>query len=133
MKDLRTLLCDKETVDQHLSTVHSDKQRNRSLGENNRIEDVEYPKVMLEEKEPTLKEIKEVVTKARTGSAPGPNGLMYKVYKKCPKLLVRLWKLLKVVWRKGVIPSCWQITEGCFVPKEENSKELNQHNISVEC
>ena len=47
---------------------------------------------MLEEKEPTLKEIKEVVTKARTGSAPGPNGLMYKVYKKCPKLLVRLWK-----------------------------------------
>ena len=67
-----------------------------------------------------------MVTKARTGSAPGPNGLMYKVYKKCPKLLVRLWKLLKVVWRKGVIASCWQIAEGCFVPKEENSKELNQ-------
>ena len=72
------------------------------MGENNRIEDVKYPKVMLEEKEPTLKEIKEVVTKARTGSALALNR------------------------RKGEIPSCWQIAKGCFVPKDENSKELNQ-------
>ncbi|XP_069108263.1 uncharacterized protein [Argopecten irradians] len=73
-----------------------------------------------------MKEVSEVVKKARAASAPGPNGIPYNVCKKCPKLLHRLWKLIKVVWRKGRIPSCWQAAEGCFVPKEENSKGLGQ-------
>ena len=38
---------------------------------------------------------------------PRPNGLQYKVYKKCTKILEHLWKLLKVVWGKGEKPSCF--------------------------
>ena len=64
--------------------------------------------------------------KARAKSAPGPSGLSYKIYKKCPKLLKRLWKLICTIWRKGTVPSCWQRAEGCFVPKEEDSKSLSQ-------
>ncbi|XP_069133240.1 uncharacterized protein [Argopecten irradians] len=85
-------------------------------------------------REPTMKGVSEVVKKARTASAPGPNGIPYKVYKKCPKLLHRLWKLMKVVWRKGRIPSCWQAAEGCFVPKEKNSKgeaKVNRGDLTV--
>ena len=33
---------------------------------------------------------------------------------------------MKVIWRKGRIPSCWQRAEGCFVPKVENSQTIGQ-------
>ena len=64
--------------------------------------------------------------KARSCSAPGPSGIPYKVYKKCPNFLRRLWQLLKVVWRKGTVPDCWKQAEGCFVPKEKDSKTIKQ-------
>lgn len=33
---------------------------------------------------------------------------------------------MKVIWRKGQVPTCWQVAEGCFIPKEENSREIEQ-------
>ena len=47
--------------------------------------------------EQSFGEVKDVVKKARTASAPGPNAIPYKVYKMCPLLLRRLWRLSKVV------------------------------------
>ena len=57
---------------------------NEPLGSNSRIEVIPPPNEPLDTKEPMLKEVKEVVKKARSGSAPGSNGVTYKVYKKCP-------------------------------------------------
>ena len=73
-----------------------------------------------------MKEASDVVKKARSGSAPGPNGIPYKVYKMCPMLLRRLWTLLKVIWRKGKVPDCWQQAEGIFTPKEKGSKHVTE-------
>ena len=47
-------------------------------------------------------------------------------YKKCPRIMKHLWGLLKVVWRKGKISSCWQQADGCFTPKEEKSENITQ-------
>ena len=33
---------------------------------------------------------------------------------------------MKVVWRRGKLPDCWLVAEGCFIPKEEESKEIKQ-------
>ncbi|KAJ3585686.1 hypothetical protein NHX12_014405 [Muraenolepis orangiensis] len=78
-----------------------------------------------------LKEVREVVCKARASSAPGPSGTSYKVYKYCPKLLLRLWYILRVFWRRGRIPDQWR---GVWIPKEENSTQLDQfHIISLLC
>ncbi|XP_052237971.1 uncharacterized protein LOC127849292 [Dreissena polymorpha] len=114
---------DEETF---LREVHSDPLREEPLGECSRILPVNDPDCPLNMKEPTWKEINEVVKKARSCSSPGPSGIPYKVYKKCPKLLPRLWSLLRTVWRKGTVPSCWQSAEGCLAPKEKNSKTINQ-------
>ena len=73
-----------------------------------------------------FEEVENVIKKARAKSAPGPSGITYKIYKKCPLLTRRLWRLLKVIWRKKEIPSAWLLAEGCFVPKEENSSTLDQ-------
>lgn len=53
------------------------------------------------------------------------NKIPYKVYKMCPLLLRRLWNLLKVIWREGIIPDEWLHAEGKFTPKE-NSKHISQ-------
>lgn len=95
------------------------------------------PTVMLNTNEPTWKEVQEVVTKACAASAPGPSSIPYRVYKRCPKLLRRLWKLFRRIWKKGTIPSSWQKAEGCFVPKEEASESISQFRtislLSAEC
>ena len=79
----------------------------------------ELPSTGIDDAEHRLQEIKEITRKARARPAPGPNRIPYKAYKNCPKLLQRLWKLIKVVWRRGHLPDCWPRSEGCFIPKEE--------------
>ena len=82
----------------------------------------------------TWKEIQHVVNKARAGSAPGTSGITYQVYKKCPRLLKRLWKLLNTAWKKEVIPDEWTRAEGCFAPKEEKSEcPAVSNNFPAKC
>ena len=64
--------------------------------------------------------------KHSNNSSPGPYGVPYKVYKMCPILAKRLWKLLKLVWRSGKIPACWRIAKGIFILKEKVSKDIKQ-------
>ncbi len=68
---------------------------------------------------------------------PGPSGIPYRVYKNCPQLFRRLWKLLQRIWKKGTIPPSWQKAEGCFVSKEEASVSISQFKtislLSAEC
>ncbi|XP_052245600.1 uncharacterized protein LOC127854577 [Dreissena polymorpha] len=115
-----------EEIQTHLRDTHSDTRRDDPLGPCAHIMPEPAPTIALDSKEPTLAEVKDVVKKARAGSAPGPNGIPYKVYKMCPRLLRRLWRLIKVVWRKGQVPECWQKAEGLFVPKETNSHNISQ-------
>ncbi|CAC5381747.1 unnamed protein product [Mytilus coruscus] len=120
------LHCSKEEVEKYLHETHSDKERETPLGYCPRVEEEEQPTIEFETKEPTWKEVCEVVKKARTGSAPGYSGVPYKVYKKCPKILRKLWQLFRTLWKKGIIPESWQKAEGCFVPKEKDSKDISQ-------
>lgn len=36
---------------------------------------------------------------------------------------------LRVLWRKGKIPEQWRVAEGVWIPKEENSTQLDQFRI----
>ena len=71
------------------------------------------------------KEVSDIVRNARSKSSPGPSGIPYLVYKRCPLLLRRLWKLLRVVWRKGVLPKEWMLADGCFIQKELDSERID--------
>ncbi|KAK0141886.1 Transposable element Tcb2 transposase [Merluccius polli] len=84
------------------------------------------PTTDLNSKEPSWKEVQEVVKAARASSAPGPSGVPYKVYKRCPRLLHRLWKILRVIWRRGKVAQQWRFAEGVWIPKEENAKNIEQ-------
>lgn len=87
------------------------------------------PGTQFDSAEPTLKEVEEAVRAARSSSAPGPSGVPYKVYKLCPQLLRRLWKILKLIWRRGKVVAQWRYAEGVWIPKEEGSCNIDQFRI----
>lgn len=131
------LKCSKKELEAYLKTTHTDPNKDVELGECSLILNPNEPTIDFDISEPRFEEIKNVVRKARAGSAPGPSGISYKVYKNCPKLLRRLWKLLRVIWRKGNIPESWKLAEGIFIPKEDKSESIGQFRtislLSVEC
>ena len=79
-----------EEVQEYIRSVHSDPEKQIPLGDCPRTEDEEPTSTQFDVSEPKLSEIKDVVKKARSSTAPGPNGIPYKVYKMCPQLTRRL-------------------------------------------
>ncbi|XP_028292553.1 uncharacterized protein LOC114455485 [Gouania willdenowi] len=120
------LTCSKAEVDHYLKETYSDSCREQDLGPCRSLIDPPAPTWDFNGKEPAWKEIQEVVKRARASSAPGPSGVPYKVYKNCPRLLHRLWKILRVIWRKGKVADQWRQAEGVWIPKEEKSQNINQ-------
>ncbi|KAK7915664.1 hypothetical protein WMY93_011425 [Mugilogobius chulae] len=117
------LECSQEELDHYLDDVYSDPTREQDLGECKILIEPPPPTVPYDVSELRLSEVSEVIKKARAGSAPGPSGTCYKVYKNCPKLLTRLWKILRVIWRRGRIPEFWKATEGVLITKGGKLKE----------
>ncbi len=111
-----------------ISTSVPDRVREQDLGPCSTLTTPPEPTVAFNTKEPTLK----VARAARTSSAPGPSGVPYTVYKRCPRLRQRLWRIIKVIWRRGKVAQQWRYTEGVWIPKEENSSTIEQfRNISL--
>ncbi|XP_049337547.1 uncharacterized protein LOC125802987 [Astyanax mexicanus] len=121
-----TLVCPKEEMDQHLCDTYSDRRREEELPPCRELIIPPDPSVQFNIKEPTLAEVRDAVRAARTSAAPGPSGVPYKVYKHCPRLLERLWRLIKVVWRRGKIVDQWRYADGVWIPKEENAGNISQ-------
>ena len=115
-----------EVVEQHHADAHNNKDSKTELDECSFLISPIEPTTGIKTNEIQIEEMQEAVQKARARSAPGCSGRSYKVYKKCPKLLKRLWKLVNAVWKKEIIPECWQREEGCFVRKEKNLTFIKQ-------
>jgi hypothetical protein len=116
----------KEEVDEYLQKTYSDCDRDVGVVEAAWMVRPTCPGKEFNLSDITLKEVREVVKKARGKSAAGPNGISYKVYKRCPSILKVLWNLLRIMWKKKAVHPSWQIAEGVFIPKEENSVKIEQ-------
>lgn len=97
------LTCSKDAINNHLKATYSDPIREQLLGPCDALITLPEPSSDFNVKELCLREVEEVVRRARSGSAPGPSVVPYKVYKHCPKLLHWLWRVLKVIWKRGKI------------------------------
>ena len=75
---------------------------------------------------PRWSEVDKTVHRARAGSAPGPNGIPYRLYKNAPDVLRFLWKLMRTVWQRKEVPTSWRRAGGILIPKEKDSSEIGQ-------
>lgn len=92
-----------EELDLHMQITHRDLNCQRDLGQCDILVDPPPPTKDFNNRETLLKEVKEIVRKARSSSAPGPSGVPYKVYKYCPLVLKWLWKILRLIWKWGKV------------------------------
>lgn len=105
---------------------YSDPAKSTPLGSPGYVPRPAPPSFLFNADLPKLSEVAEVVRKARAASAPGPNGISYKLYKYCPGVQRYLWNLLRVAWKNQVIPSEWRRAVTVFIPKETNSTTISQ-------
>ncbi len=120
------LVITKEDLEHYIKGQYTDAAKDTPLGSPGYVPRPNPPRSPFDTSPPRLCEIRKVPKKARSASAPGPNGLPYKVYKNCPQVTKILWKLMRVVWKNQSIPVEWQEAVGIFIPKERNSTTINQ-------
>ncbi len=122
----RILKISKQELEEHLEKVHHDTKRHEQIVIPHDIPPIQPPEFNLEAGPPKWKEVESTVRRARSASAPGPNGVLYKLYKKAPDVLRYLWRLMRIVWQKGIIPKAWRRAGGVLIPKEKDATEISQ-------
>ena len=111
-----------EEINNYLRDTMSGPAKEQEMGINTCLFHQKPPVVQYDTRWPTSKEMQEVVRATRSASAPGPSGVPYIVYKRCKGILQILWKILRVIWRRGKVVEQWRFAEGVWIPKEEGSK-----------
>ena len=87
----------KQKLEEYLEGVHKDRERFREM-----VLPADIPPIgdlgsQCDDSPPRWKEVQEVIKHAKASSAPGPNGVPYRLYKSAPDVLRFLWKLIKIV------------------------------------
>ena len=114
----------KEELENHLKMTYSDDLNGIPIPPLRDLPKPQDPTVMFDNSGIKLKEVQDFVHKARAGSAPGLNGISYKLYKNCPHVLRKLTVLLQQAWKKGIKPQEWCLADGIWIPKEMQSKGI---------
>ena len=93
----------KEELENHLRMTYSDDLNGIPIPPLRDLPKPQDPTVMFVESGIKLKEVRNFVHKACAGSALGMNGISYKSYKNCPRVLGKLNVLLQQASNKGIV------------------------------
>ena len=69
----------------------------------------------------SFEEFSTICWRKSNSSAPGPNGIPYLLYKRCPETRKILWSLLQRMWKEKFIPKEFQIGRVCLLAKSEDA------------
>ena len=116
----------KEELEAHLKKTYADPNKDEPLAGIEGVDVASAPRKPFNTNPPTLFEVEQALKKSRAKSAPGPNGVPYLVYKKCPEVSKLLHLQIHSAWQYGIICEEWQKANGVYIPKESESKAINQ-------
>ena len=115
----------KEDLEAHLRKKYTDPLTDTLLSRFNEPNRPQPPEEKSDDSALKLGKIKDFVRKARAKSSPGINGISYKLYKRCPKILALLWKLLREAYTKKFIAENRGLADGIHIPKEKDSRKID--------
>ena len=104
----------------YLSQVCTDELKNVDLGPLDGLPDLQCDLSAFDTKDLSYRDLEQTTKTRRNGSKPGSNMLLYKVYKKAPRLLRKVFSLHKRVLKETKVPLKWKISEGVFIPKVDS-------------
>ena len=118
-------LFSQETANAYFTNTYFDS--NRSF---NCVNDIGLPSAALplhgfDLDPPTFKEFSTALRKTRN-SSPGPNGIPYLIWKRCPYLARLLYRIICKVWSLGEIPPSWQQAMVILLPKPDTLDDPSQ-------
>ena len=116
----------KADVENHLHNAHSDQRKNEEREITDDLHDYAEPSVEFNNIPPPWGEFSNRLRKTRSKSAPGPNGVPYLVYKRCPGLARQCFSYMKGMWKKNVMSESWRRAEGIFIPKEDGATSVEK-------
>ena len=119
----------KEELENHLRITYSDDLNGVPIPPLRDLSKSQDPTVMFDDSGIKLKEVRDFVHKARAGSAPSLNGISYKLYKNCPRVLRKLTILLQQAWKKGIVPQEWCLADSIWIPKEMQSIGITKFRL----
>ena len=114
----------KEELENHLKMTYSDDLNGIPIPPLRDLPKPQDPTVMFDDSGIKPKEVRDFVHKARAGSAPSLNGISYKLFKNCPRVLRKLPILLQQAWKKAIVPKERCLADGIWIPKEMQSKGI---------
>ena len=109
----------RQAANEYFAATYADAERDVPYGAPPGMTRPPPPTVQFETAPPTLEQIRRVVMRRPNRSSPGPDGIPYVVYKRCPSALRRLHMVIERVWTTGVIPRGWQIAKIILLAKSE--------------
>ena len=121
-----TRKCTKQKLDDHIKETYSDTKRDEILPPMEGSKRPTKPGIKFDLGDIKKKEVDVFVKKARAKSAPGRDGLSYKVNKYCEHLIQKSFLLLRELWQKGEIVDEWCKAERMFLPKEAEADLIGQ-------
>ena len=125
-KPIGEMKSSKTEVENQLHNAHSDQRKNEEMEITEDLHEYKEPLVEFNNSPPSWGEFNNRLRKTRSKSAPGPNGLPYLVYKRCPGLARHLFSYMRGMWKKNVISESWRKAEGIFIPKEDGATSVEK-------
>ena len=112
-----SLKVDQETLDQHKSSNLIENNYDIPLGNLQGLP----PEPLLVKKFNiscfSFDDFFEILSLRRNASAPGLNGIPYKVYQKCPKISKFIFKIFQTCFKRCEIPIQWRSAPEIYIPK----------------
>ena len=100
---------------------YCDKERSALYGNLKGLPDAPAPETAFEmEGLVDWDEFQKKLKSRRNKSSPGPNGVPYLVYKRCPRMAKVLFKLLDSLWGIQRVPLQWRVGEAILIAKTED-------------
>ena len=116
----------KDEVEQHLREAHSNPDQEKVREDLDDLLYYEPTDLKFDDDPPAYNKFAKKLRKTRSKSAPGPNGVPYLVYKRCPGIAKLLWRYLRLLWSRNLISDSWREAEGVFIPKEDGARSINK-------
>ena len=110
----------KEVADSFFKSEYCDKDRGALFGKLAGLPDAPVPKKAFEMGKLRWEEFEEKLKSRRNKSSPGPNGVPYLVYKRCPRVSKVVFNILDQLWERKEVPLQWRIGEAILIAKTED-------------
>ena len=113
----------KTVLNEYIRKVASDPDRTIPLGELYGLDDITKNICKFNSENCKISELSQVVKKKRNASQPGLNQILYKVYKKCLRVMNYIFRITVIAVRDKVIPLNWHVVDGIMIKKKQNPRQ----------